>query len=117
MRIKTEFPANVATATSGLPSPLKSAIAIPHASAEVVIAPPKPPSPVPSKTDTPAPPIPPITRSGLPSPFISAASTIVGRPPTVYCVCGRPSDHTSELQSLRHLVCRLLLEKNQYQQT
>src|ERR1035438_3779261 len=26
-------------------------------------------------------------------------------------VCGRSEEHTSELQSLRHLVCRLLLEK------
>src|SRR5438045_7777371 len=25
--------------------------------------------------------------------------------------CGRSEEHTSELQSLRHLVCRLLLEK------
>src|SRR5262247_813457 len=37
---------------------------------------------------------------------------ISGRPPTT----GRPTsrrseEHTSELQSLRHLVCRLLLEK------
>src|SRR5438045_8350012 len=27
------------------------------------------------------------------------------------CVSGRSEEHTSELQSLRHLVCRLLLEK------
>src|ERR1039458_10704064 len=27
---------------------------------------------------------------------------------------GRSEEHTSELQSLRHLVCRLLLEKTQY---
>src|ERR1035438_8071363 len=27
-------------------------------------------------------------------------------------VAGRSEEHTSELQSLRHLVCRLLLEKN-----
>src|SRR5438045_8138888 len=26
-------------------------------------------------------------------------------------ICGRSEEHTSELQSLRHLVCRLLLEK------
>src|ERR1035438_876011 len=26
--------------------------------------------------------------------------------------CARSEEHTSELQSLRHLVCRLLLEKN-----
>src|ERR1035441_8151507 len=28
------------------------------------------------------------------------------------CYTGRSEEHTSELQSLRHLVCRLLLEKN-----
>src|ERR1035441_4938779 len=27
------------------------------------------------------------------------------------CKCSRSEEHTSELQSLRHLVCRLLLEK------
>src|ERR1035441_10874913 len=27
------------------------------------------------------------------------------------CECHRSEEHTSELQSLRHLVCRLLLEK------
>src|SRR5205814_2548568 len=29
----------------------------------------------------------------------------------VFCAGGRSEEHTSELQSLRHLVCRLLLEK------
>src|SRR5258705_5707437 len=37
------------------------------------------------------------------------------RPPTSRAACtspgGRSEEHTSELQSLRHLVCRLLLEK------
>src|SRR5262245_62915457 len=34
------------------------------------------------------------------------------RGPDGLCVeCGRSEKHTSELQSLRHLVCRLLLEK------
>src|SRR5437899_7961360 len=28
-----------------------------------------------------------------------------------WLLCGRSEEHTSELQSLRHLVCRLLLEK------
>src|SRR5258705_3236538 len=28
-------------------------------------------------------------------------------------ICDRSEEHTSELQSLRHLVCRLLLEKKQ----
>src|ERR1035438_10246594 len=31
--------------------------------------------------------------------------------PTLNHVAGRSEEHTSELQSLRHLVCRLLLEK------
>src|SRR5438045_8483943 len=32
-------------------------------------------------------------------------------PKTEDCGKGRSEEHTSELQSLRHLVCRLLLEK------
>src|SRR5471030_3427101 len=32
-------------------------------------------------------------------------------PRRIGCVGGRSEEHTSELQSLRHLVCRLLLEK------
>src|SRR5262245_64873935 len=31
--------------------------------------------------------------------------------------CGRSEEHTSELQSLRHLVCRLLLEKKNKRRT
>src|SRR5262245_65232461 len=31
--------------------------------------------------------------------------------PTASCTLTRSEEHTSELQSLRHLVCRLLLEK------
>src|SRR5205814_4674507 len=31
------------------------------------------------------------------------------------CSCIRSEEHTSELQSLRHLVCRLLLEKKKKQ--
>src|ERR1039458_4046245 len=36
-------------------------------------------------------------------------------PPAISTICGgwRSEEHTSELQSLRHLVCRLLLEKKQ----
>src|ERR1039458_1218411 len=33
---------------------------------------------------------------------------------TRHSECGRSEEHTSELQSLRHLVCRLLLEKKKY---
>src|SRR5437899_8100697 len=34
-----------------------------------------------------------------------------GRLPRTRYNCARSEEHTSELQSLRHLVCRLLLEK------
>src|SRR5258705_5682182 len=33
------------------------------------------------------------------------------RPDRIFCKVPRSEEHTSELQSLRHLVCRLLLEK------
>src|SRR2546425_7483870 len=33
------------------------------------------------------------------------------RPPAVIMISGRSEEHTSELQSLAYLVCRLLLEK------
>src|SRR5258705_1633904 len=36
--------------------------------------------------------------------------------PEVWTVEYRSEEHTSELQSLRHLVCRLLLEKNKHSQ-
>src|SRR5438093_2837823 len=36
---------------------------------------------------------------------------LVTKPETAYEVCGRSEEHTSELQSLTNLVCRLLLEK------
>src|SRR5947199_8916920 len=62
------------------------------------------------------------------SPGLSAAATAlvtrtapIGSPPAsgfarvrmsgTTPVCSRSEEHTSELQSLRHLVCRLLLEK------
>src|SRR2546425_8677308 len=40
----------------------------------------------------------------------------IGRPPKstgtrIFCLSGRSEEHTSELQSLAYLVCRLLLEK------
>src|ERR1039458_3371596 len=48
------------------------------------------------------------------TPGIFSAS-LVSTPVTLACACGqetyaRSEEHTSELQSLRHLVCRLLLE-------
>src|SRR5205814_9684105 len=42
-------------------------------------------------------------------PFQMPAQDLHGLPPQI--VSGRSEEHTSELQSLRHLVCRLLLEK------
>src|SRR5205814_9483951 len=51
------------------------------------------------------------SRAPAPLPRTAAASTTStarGRPSR------RSEEHTSELQSLRHLVCRLLLEKKNY---
>src|ERR1035441_11077162 len=41
-----------------------------------------------------------------------AAEAALSRCPFHPCWLPRSEEHTSELQSLRHLVCRLLLEKN-----
>src|SRR5687768_18178454 len=44
---------------------------------------------------------------------------IMNRPPMLLCVlalAGRSEEHTSELQSRLHLVCRLLLEKKKKKQ-
>src|SRR6266496_4435116 len=49
----------------------------------------------------------PIPRSGR------GARTSAGRPPSRPACRGRSEEHTSELQSRRDLVCRLLLEKKQ----
>src|SRR5438045_8312660 len=48
----------------------------------------------------------------------SAASSVLAGLPLTQRLDGRSEEHTSELQSLRHLVCRLLLEKKNkvYQQ-
>src|SRR5438045_4372903 len=43
--------------------------------------------------------------------------TEVARPGMVAIVPSRSEEHTSELQSLRHLVCRLLLEKKKHRHT
>src|SRR5947199_8437467 len=58
------------------------------------------------------------TGSGVPTitigtVFVTWAATSAGR----LRACRRPrsEEHTSELQSLRHLVCRLLLEKKKIQ--
>src|SRR5207253_3436726 len=47
------------------------------------------------------------TRSGVPV----ASSRSVTRPPAIAPAPARSEEHTSELQSRGHLVCRLLLEK------
>src|SRR5262245_63847653 len=39
------------------------------------------------------------------------------RPPLSWNIANRSEEHTSELQSLRHLVCRLLLEKKKKKKT
>src|ERR1035441_8930887 len=52
-------------------------------------------------------------RAGLefcPTP-IEVPHPVPGRRPTIWV---RSEEHTSDLQSLRHLVCRLLLEKKKY---
>src|ERR1035438_16805 len=48
----------------------------------------------------------------LPNPYPGVITDI--RPAKQYRIFSKPrsEEHTSELQSLRHLVCRLLLEKN-----
>src|SRR5262245_64826923 len=48
--------------------------------------------------------------------LLPKVGTITSPPPigvssSVFATARRSEDHTSELQSLRHLVCRLLLEK------
>src|SRR5262245_64670013 len=48
-----------------------------------------------------------------PAPPTALTAPANGRPTTFGTV--RSEEHTSELQSLRHLVCRLLLEKNKQQ--
>src|SRR5438045_4537517 len=48
---------------------------------------------------------------GQPRAAPSAAGDPAGHVPADGARAGRSEEHTSELQSLRHLVCRLLLEK------
>src|SRR5947199_5833721 len=53
-------------------------------------------------------------------PFMYASEVFLGVKPSAEYLYGRldarSEEHTSELQSLRHLVCRLLLEKKKNQQ-
>src|SRR5262245_63569419 len=70
------------------------------------------------------------SRRGPSSPAAARAARIIARPPLACTVssstprrpafstaCARSEEHTSELQSLRHLVCRLLLEKKKIEHT
>src|SRR5437899_9598284 len=52
-----------------------------------------------------------------PSFVVTSATTVLGRLPVADAIssAARSEEHTSELQSLRHLVCRLLLEKKNKQ--
>src|SRR5262245_62570478 len=53
------------------------------------------------------------SRESPPAPAAAEATTRANHqnPSRCWPACGRSEEHTSELQSLRHLVCRLLLEK------
>src|SRR5438046_5475599 len=57
----------------------------------------------------------PIWRCGRDSRIARTASGWRGRCPTSPCATPRSEEHTSELQSLTNLVCRLLLEKKKEQ--
>src|SRR5437899_6838744 len=43
--------------------------------------------------------------------YVARLRKLLGDGPTTRLLTRRSEEHTSELQSLRHLVCRLLLEK------
>src|SRR5436853_4372892 len=54
-----------------------------------------------------------ITNDGDVALVVSKIS-IEGTDPAAFKIFERSEEHTSELQSLRHLVCRLLLEKKKH---
>src|ERR1039458_10565890 len=56
-------------------------------------------------------PLAPLPRSALELPRRKKPARLVRFPGSRRAVADRSEEHTSELQSLRHLVCRLLLEK------
>src|SRR2546425_5480838 len=49
-------------------------------------------------------------------PFLTFTTRPVRAAATIRSVCRRSEEHTSELQSLAYLVCRLLLEKKKKKQ-
>src|ERR1035441_10978178 len=51
---------------------------------------------------------------GLPAPPVAYRLDQHQAPAALVLGTGRSEEHTSELQSLRHLVCRLLLEKKKH---
>src|SRR5205814_4781061 len=79
-------------------------------------APPRPPRlPEPAATATPRPLAPQFSADASTPPKASSLQTLrAEREPHPLT---RSEEHTSELQSLRHLVCRLLLEKKKKQTT
>src|SRR2546425_6915654 len=50
-------------------------------------------------------------------PIIPIIPLIIPPPPIISPIIGRSEEHTSELQSLAYLVCRLLLEKKKNENT
>src|SRR5689334_23754208 len=51
------------------------------------------------------------------APSVAASSAQTRTPPSTSSMCTRSEEHTSELQSQFHLVCRLLLEKKKQPKT
>src|SRR5262245_54355041 len=52
-----------------------------------------------------------LSASEVMLPYIAARTKRIHVGSAIYNITPRSEEHTSELQSLRHLVCRLLLEK------
>src|SRR5258705_5475707 len=58
-----------------------------------------------------------LFRSALSALCVSCADSLMGCAARCPRNLSRSEEHTSELQSLRHLVCRLLLEKKKAERT
>src|SRR5690625_6692174 len=48
--------------------------------------------------------------------YLQTSRAVIHKKPTPVQIVNRSEEHTSELQSRGHLVCRLLLEKKKYKQ-